>query len=318
MPNAPSVDRTHGGPAHKDATFSDNSCGSTDARGDDWDFKLATLFSIFESTPENVLQRALTDANGDLEQAIPLILSINSTANSTPNAPSVSSPSSPSSRSRSVDNLVSPDGNPSRKKQRLIQPRLSAFLPMHAPSVSTTTSSLSSPGPSLSESKDSATDEPTAPLPSLNDRLRWKGSLDDTSSPSSSRERAPKPLVLYSPDDVAKHCPCTLMFNVLDKDLATRLLQAMLKDSETWNRNRWWLFERMVESPHKTSYFAERENDMEEVSGWTYNGKKQDPPRRFLPEMEEAKLVVRRIVNELRKSRIMYVNGDGKDVRIKW
>lgn len=63
----------------------------------------------------------------------------------------------------------------------------------------------------------------------------------------------------------------------------------------------------MVESPHKTSYFAERDDDMEEVAGWTYNGKKQDPPRRFLPEMEEAKLVVRRIVNQLRKERDMYV-----------
>ncbi|KAG0365096.1 hypothetical protein BGZ54_006861 [Gamsiella multidivaricata] len=80
----------------------------------------------------------------------------------------------------------------------------------------------------------------------------------------------------------------------------------MLKDSETWNRNRWWLFERMVESPHKTSYFAEQENDMEEVSEWTYNGMKQDPPRRFLPEMDEAKAVVRRIVNELRKTRTIH------------
>ncbi|KAG0199176.1 hypothetical protein BGX33_011814 [Mortierella sp. NVP41] len=87
----------------------------------------------------------------------------------------------------------------------------------------------------------------------------------------------------------------------------------MLEDSETWNRNRWWLFERMVESPHKTSYFAEQDDDMEEVAGWTYNGKKQDPPRRFLPEMEEAKLVVRRVVNELRKQRTIHpyeVQGD--------
>ncbi|KAF8929860.1 hypothetical protein BGZ58_008626 [Dissophora ornata] len=87
----------------------------------------------------------------------------------------------------------------------------------------------------------------------------------------------------------------------------------MLKESETWNRNRWWLFERMVESPHKTSYYAERKDDMEEVSGWTYNGMKQDTPRRFLPEMDEAKMVVRRIVNELRKTRTIHpyeVQGD--------
>ncbi|KAK3832006.1 MAG: hypothetical protein J3R72DRAFT_373013 [Linnemannia gamsii] len=161
-------------------------------------------------------------------------------------------------------------------------------------------------------------DTSTTPLPSLNDRLRWKeaspndtnaSTSTDTSTPSSTpsvKIKPPKSLILYNPEDVSKHCPCTLIFNVLDKDLSNRLLEAMLTDSETWNRNRWWLFERMVESPHKTSYFAEREDDMEEVAGWTYNGKQQDPPRRFLPEMEEAKLVVRRIVNELRKQRVMY------------
>ncbi|KAF9903046.1 hypothetical protein EC991_004258 [Linnemannia zychae] len=171
-------------------------------------------------------------------------------------------------------------------------------------------------------SSNSSVDDTTTTtlLPSVNDHLRWKeASLDDphnsdsSSSPFTTKFKPSKPLILYNPEDVAKHCPCTLIFNVLDKDLANRLLKAMLIDSETWNRNRWWLFERMVESPHKTSYFAERDDDMEEVAGWTYNGKKQDPPRRFLPEMEEAKLVVRRIVNELRKKRDIHpyeVQGD--------
>ncbi|KAG0098308.1 hypothetical protein BGZ93_000510 [Podila epicladia] len=80
----------------------------------------------------------------------------------------------------------------------------------------------------------------------------------------------------------------------------------MMVESETWNRNRWWLFERMVESPHKTSYYAEDSHDLAEVSGWTYNGKKQDPPRKFLKEMDEAKLVVRKIVNELRATRDLH------------
>ncbi|KAF9215650.1 hypothetical protein BGZ59_000744 [Podila verticillata] len=80
----------------------------------------------------------------------------------------------------------------------------------------------------------------------------------------------------------------------------------MLVESETWNRNRWWLFERIVESPHKTSYYTEDSHDLAEVSGWTYNGKKQDPPRKFLKEMDEAKLVVRKIVNELRSARELH------------
>ncbi|KAF9923889.1 hypothetical protein FBU30_006072 [Linnemannia zychae] len=137
--------------------------------------------------------------------------------------------------------------------------------------------------------------------------------LSSYSTPNTTKLKPPKPLILYKPEDVEKHCPCTLIFNILDKDLANRLLKTMLNDSETWNRNRWWLFERMVESPHKTTYFAERKDDMEEVSAWTYNGKQQDPPRRFLPEMIEAKQIVCRTVNELRKQRPIHpyeIQGD--------
>ncbi|KAF9337923.1 hypothetical protein BG006_001501 [Podila minutissima] len=242
---------------------------------EDWDFKMATLFSIFESTPERVLHQALTKAHGDLEQAIPVVLS--------------------GQLSASTDTTVN---NYPKKKQRLVQPRLAAFLgsPSFSSSSSSSTSASSSQSTSALISSPSSS---VSNLPSLNDRLRWKDSIDDSTK---SRERI-RPLVLYNPEDVAKHCPCTLIHNVLDKDLASRLLQVMMVESETWNRNRWWLFERMVESPHKTSYYAEDNHDLAEVSGWTYNGKKQDPPRKFLKEMDEAKLVVRKIVNELRATR---------------
>ncbi|KAF9543171.1 hypothetical protein EC957_001233 [Mortierella hygrophila] len=292
---------------------------------------MATLFSIFESTPGDVLREALKTSNGELDQAIPWILSHNSSSvqdvDSNPNT-------LPTSKSTPFSSSLS---TPARKKQKLIQPRLSAFMPtpsslsVFKPGISPASShqhnSSSSTNNNNSVDAPSSSNETTFPsLPSLNDRLRWKeppltfdptATSIDSTTPSSStpavKLKPPKPLILYSPEDVAKHCPCTLIFNVLDKDLANRLLKSMLIDSETWNRNRWWLFERMVESPHKTSYFAERDDDMEEVAGWTYNGKKQDPPRRFLPEMEEAKLVVRRIVNELRKERDIHpyeVQGD--------
>ncbi|KAF9148191.1 hypothetical protein BG015_010083 [Linnemannia schmuckeri] len=282
---------------------------------------MATLFSIFESTPGDVLREALKTSNGDLEQAIPWILSHNSSSTDTNTNFTMTSKSTPFSSSLTT---------PARKKQKLIQPRLSDFMPtpsslsIFKPGISPPSShqhSNSSNGTNVNsfDASLSSNNTPASSLPSLNDRLRWKeppltdsttsstSNLSDSAIPSSSTQptklKPPKPLILYNPEDVAKHCPCTLIFNVLDKDLANRLLKAMLIDSETWNRNRWWLFERMVESPHKTSYFAERDDDMEEVAGWTYNGKQQDPPRRFLPEMEEAKMVVRRIVNQLRKER---------------
>ncbi|KAG0346769.1 hypothetical protein BG004_000876 [Podila humilis] len=252
---------------------------------EDWDFKIATLFSIFESTPEPILYQALVTAHGDLEQAIPIVLS------------------GQSSSSQDTSNLNAPSPARPKKKQRLVQPRLAAYL--NAPHLTSPSSSQSSPQreSTLKPSLSPATSADTPNLPSLNDRLRWKDSIDSSTKPA--RERT-KPLVLYSPEDVAKHCPCTLIHNVLDKDLASRLLQVMLVESETWNRNRWWLFERMVESPHKTSYYAEANHDLAEVAGWTYNGQKQDPPRKFLKEMDEAKLVVRQIVNELRSKRELH------------
>ncbi|KAG0273792.1 hypothetical protein BGZ95_010396 [Linnemannia exigua] len=301
----------------------------------EWDFKMATLFSIFESTSGHVLREALRASNGDLDQAIPWILSHNSSSSNDIDDTNSATNSAKTTESAKLTSFsASPSSTPARKKQKLIQPRLSLFMP-----TPTSSSSLSVFKQGISPASghrqqtshgntNSSVDDDTSstPLPSLNDRLRWKEATPndtnvstattDTSTPSSTplvKLKPPKPLILYNPEDVSKHCPCTLIFNVLDKDLANRLLEAMLTDSETWNRNRWWLFERMVESPHKTSYFAERDDDMEEVAGWTYNGKQQDPPRRFLPEMEEAKLVVRRIVNELRKQRSIHpyeVQGD--------
>ncbi|KAF9980003.1 hypothetical protein BGZ75_008997 [Mortierella antarctica] len=303
---------SHGNSKHSD-TGKDRLAGSGSSSAptsteSDWDFKLATLFSIFESTSESVLRQALVAANGDLEDAIPLILSSESDRTW-----SASSSKQELSRSTSRESATSNHSGHPRKKQRLIQPRLDAFLPStpaaSLASIVSQSSQASSPSSSSSllslrpSSTSHSAVESTAHLPSLNDRLRWRDTADD-SIPSSISHR-PKPLVLYNPEDVAKHCPCTLIFNVLDKDLATRLLGVMLEDSETWNRNRWWLFERMVESPHKTSYFVDQDVE-DEVGQWTYNGKKQDAPKKFLPEMDEAKLVVRRIVNELRKSRTIH------------
>jgi len=67
---------------------------------------------------------------------------------------------------------------------------------------------------------------------------------------------------------VAKHTTCTLHPQVLPPELAIRLFETMLNEAETWDRNRFWLFERAVVSPHKTSFYV---RDMSAVPG--YGGK---------------------------------------------
>jgi hypothetical protein len=68
------------------------------------------------------------------------------------------------------------------------------------------------------------------------------------------------PLTLSTPELVATHLPCTFHSSVLPPKLALKLLYAMLDLSQDWKRNKWWLFDRVVESPHRTSFFV-RKND---------------------------------------------------------
>ena len=38
----------------------------------------------------------------------------------------------------------------------------------------------------------------------------------------------------------------------------------MIAESESWQRNKWWLFDRVVESPHRTSFYIRRSAEGEE------------------------------------------------------
>jgi len=78
------------------------------------------------------------------------------------------------------------------------------------------------------------------------------------------------PLTLGNPEMVAKHTACTLHPKVLPPELAVGLFETMLNEAEKWDRNRFWLFERAVESPHKSSFYV---RDMSAVAGY---GQKDD------------------------------------------
>ncbi|KAJ8699474.1 hypothetical protein PTI98_002585 [Pleurotus ostreatus] len=142
--------------------------------------------------------------------------------------------------------------------------------------------------------------------------------------PSSSRKPKPPssvprlpPLTLPSPAMVAQHTPCTLHISILPPELACKLFYTMVDLARGgWKRNKWWLFERMVESPHRTAFFVRKDlgsNQDDKGKGreraeWTeaaqywYNGTPTDIPPAFPPEMEEACHIIERAVNaEMRK-----------------
>lgn len=116
------------------------------------------------------------------------------------------------------------------------------------------------------------------------------------------------PLTLATPSLVAQHTPCTLHLSALPADLACRLFYTMMDESTSWKKNKWWLFDRVVESPHSTSFYARSQNgvdgkdDWQEAAQYWYNGRKTDTPPVFPAAMEEACNYVEKIVNdEMRK-----------------
>lgn len=88
--------------------------------------------------------------------------------------------------------------------------------------------------------------------------------------PPPSKQSIPRlpPLTLSSPSKVADHTPCTLHPSVLPPQLACELFYSMMDLSQSWKRNKWWLFDRLVESPHRTSFFVRRTNGVDDNESW--------------------------------------------------
>ncbi|KAF8744571.1 2OG-Fe(II) oxygenase superfamily, partial [Rhizoctonia solani] len=141
------------------------------------------------------------------------------------------------------------------------------------------------------------------PLVSLSSILR-----DNTTFSSKPKKLAP--LTLTTPEMVSTHTPLTMHPSILPLELSCRLYYAMLKASEGWTRNKWWLADRMVESPHTTSFYArhaeEDDYDWNEAAQYWYAGRPTGPPLPFLPEMEEACGYIEKAVNEAIRQRPRY------------
>ncbi|KAF8436942.1 hypothetical protein L210DRAFT_873116 [Boletus edulis BED1] len=129
--------------------------------------------------------------------------------------------------------------------------------------------------------------------------------------PPSSKPSVPRlpPLTLSNPSMVAQHTPCTLHLSALPPELACELFYTMMDLSRSWKRNKWWLFDRIVESPHRTSFFVRRTNGVDNNESWQeaakywYNGRPTEPPEFFPPAMEKACKYVENIVNDEMRQR---------------
>ncbi|KAG5645918.1 hypothetical protein DXG03_005065 [Asterophora parasitica] len=145
--------------------------------------------------------------------------------------------------------------------------------------------------------------------------------------PPSSKKRIPQlpPLLLSDPAMVAQNTPCTLHHSVLPPELACKLFYDMISASRGWKRNKWWLFNRLVESSHLTAFFAREDDGLDGNKSWQeaaqfwYNGRATEPPGVFPPTMEEACKIVERIVNEqLRKRKRFPLEWESDSHETNW
>ena len=93
--------------------------------------------------------------------------------------------------------------------------------------------------------------KPVRPVKNLLEVLRPQPQASATAN----APRLP-PLTLSNPSLVTQHTPCTLHLGVLPPELACRLFYTMLHEAQDWSKNKWWLFDRLVESPHRSSLYT--------------------------------------------------------------
>lgn len=107
--------------------------------------------------------------------------------------------------------------------------------------------------------------KPVKPVKNLLEVLRPQPQA--TGSATANAPRLPQ-LTLSNPSLVTQHTPCTLHLGVLPPELACRLFYTMLHEAQDWSKNKWWLFDRLVESPHRSSLYTRHPAEAGNEAAW--------------------------------------------------
>ncbi|KAJ1989452.1 hypothetical protein H4R33_002057 [Dimargaris cristalligena] len=232
------------------------------------DENLATLASIFEHhTLETLAEILLTQADNSLDRAIELLL--NPPASEVP-------PPTATSLNRRLSH---------RARSREQQTRLTQFRP---PPFATD----STPAPPSKRFRSELATTPLSPTSStkmtttsthaasLTDLLKWTPEGE-----GKTRQRS-QLIILRRPDDVTRELPCVLVYNFLPALLARDLLTDLLRETPTWHRRKWYLFDRQVTSPHTSVLYAQTqlEQDPEDPGSSGDNG----PDNTTMPSNSEG------------------------------
>ena len=80
-------------------------------------------------------------------------------------------------------------------------------------------------------------------------------------------------LHLFSPEDIAKHTPCSIIHNFLPLEEANDLLRELLQESPTFGRQTFRMFDNVVQSPHTACFYVQTlEDERKQKHEYMYNG----------------------------------------------
>ncbi|KAI9674129.1 MAG: hypothetical protein M1817_001947 [Caeruleum heppii] len=144
------------------------------------------------------------------------------------------------------------------------------------------------------------------------------------STPSSARSIRPltkkgKTLHLFAPADIASHSPCSIIHNFLPAELADNLLKELLDESRTFDRQKFKLFDHIVESPHTACFYVEDTDEVERQrqGGYLYNGSRLSDVRELTPFMRHIRPLVQTAVNAEIATRIKTHYPNGQKLRFQ-
>ncbi|KAA1099404.1 hypothetical protein PGT21_006404 [Puccinia graminis f. sp. tritici] len=288
---------------------------------------IATLASIFEDRDCEELEAALRTKDSNLEATIDYLISAQSRR---PETDPTNLQSQKSARQRSPDNFTSNKKSKSSSLQSWLSCPTGSRINQPADHPNTTHSGAGDQKPStwnvasqrVPESQLKSSTTPDFPIfkqaPSSRPiKEALSQSSPHSSSPKPTKRTTLPPLFLSSPQQISEHLPCcSLLHGILPKQLAWNLYERMIKDCQgdgiskkPWIRNRWWLADREVQSPHSTAFFITKPTDSEslvddynESAQYWYAGKPLEAdaqPRYFSDEMDEARHMIESIVNLL-------------------
>jgi hypothetical protein len=224
---------------------------------EDTDTLLALICSLlpdnFKPSQESLLD-ALVLTDGDVEKAAEII--------------SKQRPNSKRKRRVSLDSWLihtTASSNDANGQSSSLQSRLGSESPNKKPRSASSASGTSTT--KIAPDPPAALSRPVKPVDNLLEILRQPPLQVSAATGTTSVPRLP-PLTLSNPSLVTQHTPCTHHLGILPAELACRLFYTMLHEARDWPRNKWWLVDRLVESPHRSSLYTRHPVQGMEEAAW--------------------------------------------------